>query len=78
MIADINLNTMRKMAQDGGNLLRNESKQYIRLYYTNKGQIIFRTVIKKPDSPIEYQILLNSLPKTIPVFNVREFGGILE
>ena len=77
MIVDVTLATMKKMATSG-EILRNETVQYIILYHPNQTPVIYRTVIKKPNDKFQYMMLIQSLPTTIPVFNVREFGGINE
>ena len=78
MIVDISLTSMKKMITSGSPLLRNETPLYIILYYANKTGVVYRTLIKKPKDKMRYLLLLGSLPETLPVWNVREFGGINE
>lgn len=77
MIVDISFEDLKKMLQGGGNLLRNETSTLIILYYPGK-TIVYRTVIKKPQDNMKYLLLLGSLPESMRVWNVREFGGINE
>jgi len=78
MIVDISLNNMKKLVTSGSPLLRNETPLYIILYYANRTGVVFRTLIRKPKDKMSYLLLLGSLPESLPVWNVREFGGINE
>ncbi|GAG07445.1 unnamed protein product [marine sediment metagenome] len=72
MIVDITLNQIKRLFVAGSQLLRYETNDTIVLYYVNQGPVIFRTILRRPSDPNEYNIFVSSLPANIRVINVVE------
>ena len=75
MIVDVTLNQLKKLFVAGSTLLRFEKKDVIYLYYIQQSQVVFRTMLERPEEAMQYQLLLNSLPQNLPVLNVVEDGA---
>lgn len=63
-IVDVDLNELRKLSRGSSGLLFYEGQTTYELYYLNKGQLIFRTILKKDKNSMS---LLSSLNLSVVI-----------
>lgn len=64
MITDVTIDQLKKLSTAGSFLFRYETETSIELYYSNKGPIIFRSILNK-DSENKWYSALQHFPSTI-------------
>lgn len=52
MIVDVDLTALKKLGMASSGFLLYESENTFEFYYSNKGPIVFRTIVKKDDNAL--------------------------
>jgi len=79
MIVDVDLTALKKLAMASSGLLVYEGENTFEFYYSNKGPIVFRTIVKKDDNALA---LLSSIKLSVrllsPLKNTPDNKNVVE